>query len=130
MPTTNHKCRIAIINSDNTITSIHCESAGEPSYTGRILEQNYTSRELADKLIDLGDLLAVGAKPELRQEGEGIYYLNDKEAFEKCVLRRIAKHPMSGHNNTLEEFLNNAKHAYGYAYVFDNNSWRTYELTA
>ncbi len=55
------RSRIGIVNEDGTtITSIYCHNDGYPEYNGKILVENYDTREKIMALMDLGDLSSLG----------------------------------------------------------------------
>ena len=47
---------IGIKNEDGTIRSVYLHWDGYPSYTGKMLNENYLDREKVEKLINLGNL--------------------------------------------------------------------------
>ena len=49
------RCRIAI-NDGDSFRSIYCHYDGYPRYVGNVLLKYYNSKEMATKLIDLGDI--------------------------------------------------------------------------
>lgn len=53
-------CTIAIVNDDNTITSIFCKYDGTPEQAGETLKKYYSKKEDVQALISKGDLLDLG----------------------------------------------------------------------
>ena len=69
------RSRIAIENQDGTITSIYCHWDGGIGTNGERLSQNYTTKELVNELIALGDISSLGETTEdtvayARDQGE------------------------------------------------------------
>ena len=69
------RSRIAIENQDGTITSIYCHWDGGIGTNGERLSQNYTTTELVNELIALGDISSLGETTEdtvayARDQGE------------------------------------------------------------
>jgi hypothetical protein len=54
------RSRIAIENQDGTVTSIYCHFDGYIDGVGKILQENYNTREKMEQLIDLGDISSLG----------------------------------------------------------------------
>jgi hypothetical protein len=58
------RSRIAIENQDGTVTSIYCHWDGGIGTNGERLSQNYTTTELVNALIELGDISSLGESTE------------------------------------------------------------------
>jgi hypothetical protein len=58
------RSRIAIENQDGTVTSIYCHWDGGIGTNGERLSQNYTTTELVNGLIELGDISSLGESTE------------------------------------------------------------------
>ena len=56
------RSRIAIENSDKTVSSIYCHSDGYPEGVGQKLMSFYQDRKKVEELIALGDLSILGAR--------------------------------------------------------------------
>ena len=53
-----HCCSIAV-KTETGVKSIYCESGGEPRFIADTLMKHYNTRDKAEALVDLGDLVAV-----------------------------------------------------------------------
>lgn len=56
------RSNIGIVNLDNSIDAIYCHWDGFLSYNGKILLQHYTSTDIVNQLMDLGDLSSLNEK--------------------------------------------------------------------
>lgn len=56
------RSNIGIVNLDNSIDAIYCHWNGFLSYNGKILLQHYTSTDIVNQLMDLGDLSSLNEK--------------------------------------------------------------------
>ena len=75
------RSRIAIENQDGTITSIYCHWDGGIGTNGERLFQNYTTKELASELIELGDISSLGETTE-----DTVAYTRDRgEDFKQTI---------------------------------------------
>jgi hypothetical protein len=60
------RSKIGIMSLDNTLKGIYCHYDGYPEHAGKILINHYNSEELANKLMDLGNLSDI--KPEIGEK--------------------------------------------------------------
>jgi len=56
------RSKIGVMNTDGTVKGIYCHWDGYPEGVGRMLVQHYNSTELANKLMDLGNLSSIGSE--------------------------------------------------------------------
>jgi hypothetical protein len=56
------RSNIGIVNEDDSITAIYCHWDGFLSYNGKILLQHYTSADIVNQLMLLGDLSSLNEK--------------------------------------------------------------------
>ena len=56
------RSNIGIVNEDDSITAIYCHWDGFLSYNGKMLLQHYTSTDIVNQLMNLGDLSSLNAK--------------------------------------------------------------------
>jgi hypothetical protein len=85
------RSRIAIENQDGSVTSIYCHWDGYIKTNGRILNENYTTKDKVEELIALGNLSSLDETIERtvayhRDNGEyhliQISFINVEELFE------------------------------------------------
>jgi hypothetical protein len=56
------RSNIGIVNEDDSITAIYCHWDGFLSYNGKMLLQHYTSVDIVNQLMNLGDLSSLNEK--------------------------------------------------------------------
>lgn len=117
---------IAMKNEDGTITAVYCHRDGYPDYNGRMLVENYNTKEKVQELINLGDLSVIRErvkpnKNELHTFDSPIadvtvaYYRDRGEDWEYIKPRKV--------NNISElESLANGCWA-DYIYLFEGEKW-------
>ena len=85
------RSRIAIENQDGSVTSIYCHWDGQIYSNGKILNENYTTKDKVEELIALGNLSSLNETIErtvayYRDNGEyhliQISFINVEELFE------------------------------------------------
>jgi hypothetical protein len=85
------RSRIAIENQDGSVISIYCHWDGHIETNGRILNENYTTKDKVEELIALGNLSSLDETIERtvayhRDNGEyhliQISFINVEELFE------------------------------------------------
>jgi hypothetical protein len=85
------RSRIAIENQDGSVTSIYCHWDGHIETNGKILNNNYTTKDKVEELIALGNLSSLDETIERtvayhRDNGEyhliQISFINVEELFE------------------------------------------------
>jgi hypothetical protein len=85
------RSRIAIENQDGSVTSVYCHWDGHIKTNGRILNENYTTKDKVEELIALGNLSSLDETIERtvayhRDNGEyhliQISFINVEELFE------------------------------------------------
>jgi hypothetical protein len=85
------RSRIAIENQDGSVTSIYCHWDGQIYSNGKILNENYTTKDKVEELIALGNLSSLNETIERtvayhRDNGEyhliQISFINVEELFE------------------------------------------------
>ena len=112
---------IAFVNSDGSVKSIYCHNDGYPSYMFNMLVDYYNSAELAESLVDLGDLSSVQ---------KNIW--SESHSFDHPIKdTTIAYHRDRGEDycqnkwSNLDEYLNNAVSSYcaDYLYYFKDGRW-------
>jgi hypothetical protein len=59
---------IAVLHKDGTVSQIYCHWDGYVSHNGRILQEHYNSLDLAEELVELGNLSSLGK--ELWPQGD------------------------------------------------------------
>ena len=85
------RSRIAIENQDGSVTSVYCHWDGHIKTNGRILNENYTTKDKVEELIALGNLSSLDETIERtvayhRDNGEyhliQISFIDVEELFE------------------------------------------------
>jgi hypothetical protein len=114
------RSRIAIENSDKTVSSIYCHSDGYPEGVGQTLMLFYQDRTKVEELIALGDLSILGARTA---PTPGVPHSFDGER-EKGVT--VAYHRDRGEDlrsprldADLAEFNESDVEQYGYVFTLD-----------
>ena len=98
------RCRIGIENKDGTITSIYCHYDGYPSYTGKILKENYSDEKILRELISYGDTSVIEPTLKLSKSTSYAEYGEDASIME----------------SDLKKFIENKQE---YGYLFRNGKW-------
>lgn len=137
------RCRIGVELPDGKIKSIYCHHDGYISGVGKVLHDHYDSNELAEQLIELGDISSLGetydqemSKLDWRrfdadltdEEKKKIdlirgfaYTITYKDRGEEGIEARI--------DNSIEEFINSTKMCGGeYAYLYRFGNWEVLPL--
>ena len=115
-------CGIAI-KTEKGYRTIYCHHDGYPKYMLPMLKDNYSSEELASKLIDFGDASYIEKKLEPTSDyhkfgtpepGVCMFYSRDRGDPEEDTLPAIY---------TKEELLR----SFYNSYIFENGHWTAYE---
>lgn len=112
---------IAIVNGDDTITSIYVHYDSYPEYVGKILLNHYNDVGIINKLMELGDLSSLGE--HLYAAGhtwsvpiEGVCVAYGRDRGEKGVESRVFK--------SIEQYNRNADNSgVNYQYLFEDGMW-------
>jgi hypothetical protein len=92
------RSRIAIENQDGTVTSIYCHFDGYIDGVGKILQENYNTREKMEQLIDLGDISSLGKTIE-----ETVAYHRDRgEEFQESMQHKTVPLYFEDQNSNIE----------------------------
>lgn len=65
-----HDCMIATEDRDGTLLAIHCQQGGQPTANGAILDACYRNPNTIRQLINLGDMINLGVRPEPENESD------------------------------------------------------------
>ncbi len=116
------RSNIAIVNQDKSISSIYCHWDGYPEYTGKMLLNHYTTSDIVNELLKLGNLsqlceklystdIHTFAEPE---EGVCVAYGRERgESNQEAIVFE-----------NLGEFEDSASDSWSdYQYLFDNGKW-------
>ncbi len=116
------RSNIAIVNQDKSISSIYCHWDGYPEYTGKMLLNHYTTSDIVNELLKLGNLsqlceklystdIHTCAEPE---EGVCVAYGRERgESNQEAIVFE-----------DLGEFEDSASNSWSdYQYLFDNGKW-------
>ena len=112
---------IAIVNGDDTITSIYVHYDSYPQYVGKMLLNHYNNVGIINKLMELGDLSSLGE--HLYAAGhtwsapiEGVCVAYGRDRGEKGVESRVFK--------SIEQYNRNADNSgVNYQYLFEDGMW-------
>lgn len=115
------RSNIAIVNEDKSISSIYCHWDGYPENVGRILLNHYTTSDIINELMDLGDL---------SQLCEKLYSDNNSHTFDKpqkgvCVAYGRDRGETGTNSRTFED-LGEFEHfgsGVDYQYLFEDGKW-------
>ena len=115
------RSNIAIVNQDKSISSIYCHWDGYPENVGRILLNHYTTSDIINELMDLGDL---------SQLCEKLYSDNNSHTFDKpqkgvCVAYGRDRGETGTNSRTFED-LGEFEHfgsGVDYQYLFEDGKW-------
>ena len=117
------RSRIALQNTNGTITSIYCHFDGYPSNNGKILLEHYSDPSKVQELINLGDLSILGSEIGTKHNFDSHLDTNStgclaygRDRGEKNIQSRTSK--------TKEELLQLTENSGGeYTYLFNGTSW-------
>ena len=116
------RSNIAIVNQDKSISSIYCHWDGYPEYVGKLLLNHYTTSDIVNELLNLGNLSNLDKnvnptdihtfdKPE-----EGVCVAYGRERGEKDQEAIVFE--------DLGEFEDSAKNSWAdYQYLFEDGKW-------
>ena len=117
---------IGIRNEDGTITAVYCHWDGYPEYNGKMLVENYNTKEKSQELINLGDLSSIRERVKPNKEEihtfdnplkdvTVAYYRDRGENWENVKPKNF---------KTLTKYYDYATNSWGeYIYLFENNEW-------
>lgn len=102
------RCRIGLLNKDNTIESVYCHWDGTPNQVGAILARQYKDVDIIKELISKGDMSTLGYTIDTCR-----FYAEDSE-------RMISQ-------NLSEYFDLSSDLGVKFIYLFDNGKWKYYD---
>lgn len=126
------RAAIGIQNSDGTIKSITVNNDGYPEYTGEILTRHYIDETAINRLIDLGELSAIGTTPQSVTEYEPLV-LDADGHYTKCQSYHVIDgDPIRIRTNAdADEYLADAyRRGLDYAYLYAGEEWHAYDYDA
>jgi hypothetical protein len=111
------RSRIAIENSDGTVTSIYCHWDGSPKYNGVKLAEHYKNREKVQQLIDLGAISSLGhyVFPEGQHD-----FSNPEKDTTVAYHRDRGEELMQSQHASVAEYLASDVEEYGYLFTKDD----------
>ena len=123
------RSNIGIVNEDDSITAIYCHWDGFLSYNGKMLLQHYTSTNIVNQLMLLGDLSSLNeklypddSKPHTFQnQQEDVCVAYGRERSESDVGSKIFKDI-----GDFERFAGNSDAEY--QYLFNSGTWTYREI--
>jgi len=114
------RSNIAIVNEDDTVSSIYCHWDGYPSNNGKILLDHYTDKAKVELLISIGNLSSLGE------------HIGEVHCFDKCPENTCNFYGRDRHDSgvgaltletpSLESYLKEDTEEY--CYVFINGKWK------
>ena len=111
------RSRIAIENSDGTVTSIYCHWDGYPSYNGARRAEHYKNREKVQQLIDLGSISSLGLY--VFPEGQHDFSKPEKDTT-VAYHRDRGEELMQSQHVSVAEYLASDVEEYGYLFTKDD----------
>ena len=116
------RSNIAIVNQDKSISSIYCHWDGYPEYVGKLLLNHYTTADIVNELLKLGNLSILAENVNPTES-----HTFDKPQDRVCVAygrERGEKDQEAIVFEDLGEFEDSAKNSWAdYQYLFDNGKW-------
>ena len=103
-------CTIAIVDADNSVRSIYCHWDGYPAGVGQMLTTHYTTSDIINQLIDLGNISTLGSDIHTSTEA----YMRDRHEHDQHHSVHISRGAWL------------SSRAAEYNYVFYKNTWHTY----
>lgn len=110
---------IAVLNADNTISSIYLHSDGYKSYAGRMLLAHYNTQEKAEALVALGDLSALAPSID---KPLGHSFATPVRGYTIAYGRDRGESNVSAQKQDIQSFRRNSE---GFTYLFANGRWVT-----
>jgi len=121
------RSRIGIELKDGSILSIYQHWDGYPSWTGRILNTHYTTKEKVTDLIDGGDCSCIWTKDRWTGRKLAPYVIENIEAAQygpQYYSQRGEDCPPRL-DKDMEEFFSMGEE---YSYIFRNGNWFAYDM--
>ena len=123
------RSNIGIVNEDASVTAIYCHWDGFLSYNGQMLLQHYTSTDIVNQLMLLGDLSSLreklypnDSKPHTFQnQQDDVCVAYGRERSESDVGSKIFKDI-----GDFERFAGNSDAEY--QYLFNSGTWTYREI--
>ena len=75
------RSNIGIVNEDGSITGIYCHYDGYPEYVGKMLLNHYTTSDIVNGLMNLGDL-SILSESLYSTTGINLYSDNNRHTFD------------------------------------------------
>jgi hypothetical protein len=116
------RATVGTILPSGLLQAIFVESGGLPSELGAVLQRNIKVQAQVEELLDYGDLGAI-----IDSLPEGMDPPGEESSGFKESLGEAPEHiPQLHFYEDLELWLTDAKRS-SYAYLFENNQWKTYK---
>ena len=116
------RSNIAIVNEDKSISSIYCHWDGYPEYVGKLLLNHYTTSDIVNELLKLGNLSTLD-----KNVNPTDIHTFDKPQSGVCIAygrERGEKDQEAIVFEDLGEFEDSARNSWAdYQYLFDNGKW-------
>lgn len=116
------RSNIGIVNEDGSITGIYCHYDGYPEYVGKMLLNHYTTSDIVNGLMNLGDLSILSEN----MNPTGSHSFNNPQKG-VCVAYGRDRGETGTNSRTFEdlgEFEDSASNSWAdYQYLFDNGKW-------
>ena len=119
------RSRIGIELADKSVLSIYQHWDGYPSWTGRILNTHYNTKEKVSELIDGGDCSSIWTKDRWTGKELAQHVIENKESEEygpQYYSQRGEDCPPRLDKN-LKQFIENGEE---YGYIYRNGEWICY----
>ena len=116
------RSNIAIVNQDKSISSIYCHWDGYPEYVGKMLLNHYTTSDIVNELLNLGNLSNLDKNVNPTES-----HTFDKPQDGVCVAygrERGEKDQEAIVFEDLGEFEDSASNSWAdYQYLFEDGKW-------
>ena len=116
------RSNIAIVNQDKSISSIYCHWDGYPEYVGKMLLNHYTTSDIVNELLNLGNLSNLDKNVNPTES-----HTFDKPQDGVCVAygrERGEKDQEAIVFEDLGEFEDGASNSWAdYQYLFEDGKW-------
>jgi hypothetical protein len=110
------RSKIAIENSDGTVSAIYSHWDGYPSHNGVMLAEHYTNREKVQQLINLGSISSLGkyvfpeGKHDFNKPEDGTTVAYHRDRGESLTIET---------HSSVEAYLTSDVEEYGYLFTAD-----------
>ena len=119
-------CLIGMIRPNRSVTCIYCHYDGYPQYNGKLLLENYQTKDKIKELIELGNISCLDKEVAPSKDMEHTFYKPAKDVTIAYQRDRGEKGQQAKSFHTLKEFYQfYNKSAINHVYLYDESfkSW-------